>query len=130
MGNAFLSHIREADAICQVTRVFDDPDVTHVDGKVNPGSDIETISTELILADLQTLERALPRLEKEARINKDKLAVLAAVKEAQAVLDCGRRRVRGRPGPRTAARAVPAHRQAVHLRLQLRLRRARRRGRC
>ena len=72
MGNAFLSHIREADAICQVTRVFEDPDVTHVDGAVNPASDIETISTELILADLQTMERALPRLEKESRINKDK----------------------------------------------------------
>ncbi|HET8914819.1 MAG TPA: GTPase, partial [Propionibacteriaceae bacterium] len=50
MGNAFLSHIREADAVCQVTRVFEDPDVTHVDGAVNPPSDIETIETELILA--------------------------------------------------------------------------------
>ncbi len=90
MGNAFLSHIREADAICQVTRVFADPDVTHVEGEVEPGNDIETINTELILADLQTLERALPRLEKEARTNKDKLAVIAAVKEAQQVLDSGR----------------------------------------
>ena len=90
MGNAFLSHIREADAICQVTRVFEDPDVTHVDGAVNPASDIETIETELILADLQTVERALPRLEKEARINKGKLAALAAVQEAQAVLESGR----------------------------------------
>jgi hypothetical protein len=90
MGNAFLAHIREADAICQVTRAFVDSDVTHVDGKVNPASDIETISTELILADLQTLERALPRLEKEARMNKDKQATLAAVREAQAVLDSGR----------------------------------------
>jgi GTP-binding protein YchF len=90
MGNAFLSHIREADAICQVTRVFDDPDVTHVDGKVNPGSDIETISTELILADLQTLDRVLPRLEKEARINKAKVAALQAVQAAQEVLDSGR----------------------------------------
>jgi GTP-binding protein YchF len=90
MGNAFLSHIREADAICQVTRVFNDADVTHVDGRVNPGNDIETINTELILADLQTIERALPRLEKEARMNKDKQLVLAAVKEAQDVLDGGR----------------------------------------
>ena len=90
MGNAFLSHIREADAICQVTRAFVDADVTHVDGKVNPASDIETINTELILADLQTLEKALPRLEKEARINKGKLASLAALKEAQQVLDSGR----------------------------------------
>jgi hypothetical protein len=90
MGNAFLAHIREADAICQVTRAFVDSDVTHVDGKVNPASDIETISTELILADLQTIERALPRLEKESRMNKDKQATLAAVREAQAVLDSGR----------------------------------------
>jgi len=90
MGNAFLSHIREADAICQVTRVFDDPDVTHVDGVVNPGGDIETISTELMLADLQTIDKVLPRLEKEARINKDKVAALQAVKEAQGVLDSGR----------------------------------------
>ena len=90
MGNAFLSHIREADAICQVTRVFDDPDVTHVDGEVNPSSDIETISTELILADLQTIEKVLPRLEKEARINKAKVPALQAVKEAQEVLNSGR----------------------------------------
>ncbi|MFX4272523.1 redox-regulated ATPase YchF [Propionibacteriaceae bacterium Y1685] len=90
MGNAFLSHIREADAICQVTRVFEDPDVTHVDGGVNPASDMETISTELILADLQTLEKALPRLEKEARINKDKVPQLEALKEAQAVLESGK----------------------------------------
>ena len=90
MGNAFLSHIREADAIAQVTRVFADPDVSHVDGAVNPTGDIETISTELILADLQTIERALPRLEKEARIRKDRPPALHAVQEAQAVLDGGR----------------------------------------
>ena len=90
MGNAFLANIREADAICQVTRVFRDPDVTHVDGQVNPASDIDTIATELILADLQTLEKALPRLEKEARLNKDRKAVLDAVTEARDVLDSGR----------------------------------------
>ena len=89
MGNAFLGNIREADAICQVTRVFRDPDVTHVDGEVNPGSDIDTITTELILADLQTLEKALPRLEKESRLNKDRKAVLDAVTEARDVLDGG-----------------------------------------
>ena len=71
------------DAICQVTRVFRDPDVTHVDGEVNPGSDIETIRTELILADLQTLEKAFPRLEKEARLKKERQPVLTAVREAQ-----------------------------------------------
>ena len=90
MGNAFLANIREADAICQVTRVFRDPDVTHVDGDVNPGNDIDTIATELILADLQTVERALPRLEKEARLNKDRKQVFDAVTQAQAVLDSGR----------------------------------------
>ncbi len=90
LGNAFLSHIREADAICEVTRVFHDPDVAHVDGAINPPSDIETIETELILADLQTIEKVLPRLEKEAKINKEKTAALAAVKQAQEVLDSGR----------------------------------------
>ena len=67
LGNKFLSHIRESAAICQVTRVFRDEDVTHVDGEVDPANDIATIQTELILADLQTVEKAIPRLEKEAR---------------------------------------------------------------
>lgn len=65
LGNQFLANIREADAICQVTRAFADPDVTHVDGKVDPKSDIDTITTELVLADIQTLEKQLPRLQKE-----------------------------------------------------------------
>jgi GTP-binding protein YchF len=89
MGNAFLSNIREADAICQVTRVFTDPDVTHVDGKVDPSSDIETITTELVLADMQTLERALPRVEKDARIRKEVVPKLQAMLEAQKVLNSG-----------------------------------------
>ena len=67
LGNQFLANIREADAICQVVRAFTDPDVVHVDGHVDPADDIETINTELILADLQTLEKAVPRLEKEVR---------------------------------------------------------------
>ncbi len=90
MGNAFLAHIREADAICQVTRVFEDADVTHVDGKVNPAGDIDTIATELILADLQTIEKVLPRLEKEVRIRKDKQPQLDAIQQAYAVLSDGR----------------------------------------
>ncbi len=89
MGNAFLSNIREADAICQVTRVFTDPDVTHVDGKVDPSSDIETITTELVLADMQTLERALPRVEKDARIRKEVVPKLQAMLGAQEVLNQG-----------------------------------------
>jgi ribosome-binding ATPase len=89
LGNKFLSHIREAAAICQVTRVFRDEDVTHVDGKVDPASDISTIQTEMILADLQTVEKAVPRLEKEAKGKKELVANVAAAKEAIAVLEAG-----------------------------------------
>jgi GTP-binding protein YchF len=89
LGNKFLANIRESDAICQVVRVFDDPDVVHVEGRIDPASDIETISTELILADLQTLDRALPRLEKEARTHKDRRPGLEAAQRARAVLDGG-----------------------------------------
>ena len=90
MGNAFLATICEADAICQVTRVFEDADVTHVDGEVNPGNDIETITTELILADLQTLEKALVRVEKEARIRKEAKPKLEAMQAALEVLNSGK----------------------------------------
>jgi GTP-binding protein YchF len=88
-GNKFLANIRETDAICQVIRVFSDPDVTHVDGEISPLRDIETINTELILADLQTLERALPRLQKEAKANKDRRAFLEVVEAAGKLLDSG-----------------------------------------
>ncbi|TPG13408.1 redox-regulated ATPase YchF [Pedococcus bigeumensis] len=89
LGNKFLANIREADAICQVVRAFEDGDVVHVDGKVSPASDIETIHTELILADLQTLEKAVPRLEKESRIQKDKKASFDNAVLAQKVLEEG-----------------------------------------
>jgi GTP-binding protein YchF len=89
LGNKFLANIRESDAICQVIRAFRDPNVVHVDGEVSPKSDIETINTELILADLQTLEKAVPRLEKEARIAKDRKGALDNAVAAQAVLDKG-----------------------------------------
>ena len=89
-GNQFLSNIRETSAIAQVVRVFEDGNVTHVDGKVSPVDDIETINTELILADLQTVENALKRLEREARMNKDARAKLEAVQTAQEVLDGGK----------------------------------------
>ncbi len=89
LGNKFLAHIRECDAICQVVRVFSDDDVTHVAGRVDPQSDIEVVETELILADLQTLERAVPRLEKEARNNKERKPVHDAALRAQEVLDGG-----------------------------------------
>jgi ribosome-binding ATPase len=91
LGNQFLAHIRETDAICQVVRVFTDPDVSHVDGDVSPERDIETVATELILADLQTLEKAVPRLVKEAKFAKDpqRNAVADAAAKAEQVLNGG-----------------------------------------
>ena len=90
MGNAFLANIREADAICQVVRAFSDDNVIHVDGKIDPASDIAVINTELILADLQTIEKALPRLEKDGRKDKDIAAQAEETKKAQAVLESDR----------------------------------------
>ncbi len=90
LGNKFLANIRESDAICQVIRVFNDDDVVHVDGRVDPAEDIATINTELCLADLQTMEKAIPRLEKEARTNKERAPLLAAALEAQKILNDGK----------------------------------------
>ena len=90
LGNQFLANIREADAICQVVRAFSDDDVVHVDGRVDPASDIEVIETELVLADMQTVDKALPRLEKEAKKDKSKAEMVAAVQAAQKVLEDGR----------------------------------------
>ena len=87
LGNKFLANIRESDAICQVVRVFTDDDVAHVDGRIDPKSDIEVIETELILADLQTLEKALPRLEKEARTHKERRPAYDAAVAAQEILN-------------------------------------------
>ncbi|MDT9591482.1 redox-regulated ATPase YchF [Nocardioides zeae] len=89
LGNKFLAHIRESAAICQVTRVFRDEDVTHVDGEVNPANDISTIQTELILADLETVEKAVVRLEKESRKVKELVANLEAAKAAKEALEAG-----------------------------------------
>ena len=89
LGNQFLANIREADAICQVTRAFSDPDVVHVDGKVDPASDIETIKTELILADMQTIEKQIPRLEKEVRGKKTEPIVLETARAALDMLERG-----------------------------------------
>lgn len=85
LGNKFLAHIREVDAICQVVRAFNDENVTHVSGKIDPIDDIEIINMELILADLESVEKRLPRLEKMAR-QKDKdamaeAAILQKIKE-------------------------------------------------
>ena len=90
LGNQFLSHIREADAIAEVVRGFVDPDVVHVDGQVNPEADLETINTELILADLQTLEKAITRYEKEVKGKKLDASVLQAALDAKEILDSGK----------------------------------------
>ncbi|EHQ3835572.1 redox-regulated ATPase YchF, partial [Listeria monocytogenes] len=74
LGNKFLSHIRQVDAICHVTRCFDDENITHVEGRVDPLDDISTINLELILADLETVEKRIGRVEKLSK-QKDKDAV-------------------------------------------------------
>jgi hypothetical protein len=90
LGNKFLANIREADAIAQVIRGFEDSDVVHVDGAVNPAGDMETINTELILADLQTLEKAITRYEKDVKGRKLEPIVLQTAQAAQAFLDSGK----------------------------------------
>ena len=90
LGNKFLANIREADAIAQVVRGFTDGDVVHVDGKVDAANDIETINTELILADMETLDKARPRLEKEVKGKKAEPIVLEVIDEAKAWLDAGK----------------------------------------
>lgn len=91
LGNQFLANIRETDAICEVVRFFSDPDVVHVAGKVDPQSDVETIKTELILADMATVEKALPRLEKEAKRDKAGALKLETAKKVFAGLNDGHR---------------------------------------
>ena len=90
LGNKFLANIREADAIAQVVRGFADPDVVHVDGKVDAASDIETINTELILADLETLDKARARIEKEVKGKKTEPVVLETVDQAITFLNGGK----------------------------------------
>ncbi len=112
LGNKFLANIREADAVCQVVRAFNDDDVMHVDGKVSPVDDIETINTELILADMQTLEAAIPRLEKEVKGKKTDKAVLDTALAAQAVLEQG---ITLYAGGAAAAGVEPAHARTLGL---------------
>jgi GTP-binding protein YchF len=90
LGNKFLANIREADAIAQVIRGFTDADVVHVDGRVDAASDMETINTELILADLQTLAKAIERYEKELKTKRIEPVVLETALAAQKVLDSGK----------------------------------------
>jgi GTP-binding protein YchF len=91
LGNQFLANIRETDAICEVVRYFSDSNVVHVEGRVDPEGDVETIRTELVLADLGTLERALPRLEKEAKRDKTAEAKVALLGRLQEWMDDGHR---------------------------------------
>ena len=89
LGNKFLANIREADAIAQVVRGFADEDVTHVDGRVDPAADMGTVDTELIMADVETLERAVTRLEKEVKGKKADPATLKAAQDALEILNSG-----------------------------------------
>lgn len=89
LGNKFLANIREADAICEVVRAFEDDDIVHVNGRVDPADDIDTINTELILADLQTIENALPKLEKDLRGKKVEASYVESVKLAKSILESG-----------------------------------------
>ncbi|HSW80493.1 MAG TPA: redox-regulated ATPase YchF [Candidatus Saccharimonadales bacterium] len=90
LGNQFLSHIRSCHAIVQVVRAFNDPNVTHVDIDRNPQKDIDVINTELILADIQTVENRLPKFEKEARANPKLLPELATLQHVRQLLNDGK----------------------------------------
>lgn len=90
LGNQFLSHIRTTNAIVQVVRAFDDPNVQHVDENHDPQKDIDVINTELVLADLQTVGRRLPKLEKESRANPKLKPAVEALNKAKSYLDDGK----------------------------------------
>ncbi len=90
LGNQFLAAIRETDAVCQVVRAFHDDDVVHVDARVDPAGDIETVNTELVLADLQTVEHRLPKLVREAKGRSDLRSTVDAVTTAERLLSEGR----------------------------------------
>jgi ribosome-binding ATPase len=90
LGNQFLGHIRETDAIAMVVRAFEDPDVTHVEGGVDPGRDLDLLELELVLADLETVSRRLERVERTARLAKEKdQEVIATLRRARDHLDAG-----------------------------------------
>ena len=90
LGNKFLSHIREVDAIAHVVRCFDDSNVVHVDGKIDPQSDLETIELELILADMEVVQRRLEKTKKAARNSKEEAAHLKILEKLMVVLEEGR----------------------------------------
>ncbi len=90
LGNKFLSHIREVDAIAHVVRCFDDSNVVHVDGKIDPQSDLETIELELTLADMEVVQRRLEKTKKAARNSKEEAAHLKILEKLMVVLEEGR----------------------------------------
>ena len=109
LGNQFLANIRETDAICEVVRYFTDEDIIHVEGRVNPESDVETIRTELVLADLGTIERAMPRLEKEAKKDKVVEAKIGVLKRLQEWMDQGHRAAKMEMTPEDRALVYDLH---------------------
>lgn len=113
LGNQFLSHIRSCNAICQVVRAFKDDNVLHVDNEANPLKDIDVINTELVLADLQTVEKRLPRMAKESRANPKLRPEAEFLDQVKAVLDSGK--------PLHAETAVMEHKLADWLRQELQL---------
>ena len=90
LGNQFLAHIRTTNAIIHVVRAFNDPNVTHVDNQANPQKDIDVITTELILADLQTVEKRKAKLEKEARADARLRPIAETLQEVYQLLDSGK----------------------------------------
>lgn len=91
MGNQFLSHIRQVDAICHVVRCFDDDNITHVEGRVDPLEDIDTINLELVLADLESINKRYTRVAKVAKTkDKDAVAELAVLDKIKPVLEEGK----------------------------------------
>jgi GTP-binding protein YchF len=94
LGNQFLANIRETDAVCEVVRYFSDPNVVHVDGRVDPASDVETIRTELVLADLGTVEKAIPRLERDSKRDKSLETKLAMARRIYEWMSAGHRAAR------------------------------------
>ena len=90
LGNKFLSHIREVDAICEVVRCFEDPNVVHVDGSIDPARDIDTINLELVLADMETMEKRIDRVSKMLKADKKYAFELDTLKKVQSVLADGK----------------------------------------
>jgi len=90
LGNKFLANIRECDAIAHVVRAFEDPDVTHVNDRIDPLADMDIINTELILADLQSIERHLPKVEREAKANPTLRGHIEALQHLRSELESGK----------------------------------------